>query len=98
MMLLFVFAGQMLASLSGWLNSLDWVIEANLWFDLGFNLGFGTLLIAHITFDIPYVILSVMPKLRQPRTWAPPACTPSARLCCPKSCPAWSTAPSSPLP
>ena len=65
MMLLFVFAGQMLASLSGWLNSLDWVIEANLWFDLGFNLGFGTLLIAHITFDIPYVILSVMPKLRQ---------------------------------
>jgi len=32
---------------------------------LGFNQGFGTLLIAHITFDIPYVILSVMPKLRQ---------------------------------
>ena len=32
---------------------------------LKFNLGFGTLLIAHITFDIPYVILSVMPKLRQ---------------------------------
>lgn len=30
-----------------------------------FNLGFGTLLIAHITFDIPYVILSVMPKLYQ---------------------------------
>ena len=27
--------------------------------------GFGTLLIAHITFNIPYVILSVMPKLRQ---------------------------------
>ena len=54
-----------MASLSGWLNSLDWVIDANLWFDLGFNLGFGTLLIAHITFDIPYVILSVMPKLRQ---------------------------------
>lgn len=32
---------------------------------LGFSQGFGTLLIAHITFDIPYVILSVMPKLRQ---------------------------------
>lgn len=30
-----------------------------------FKLGFGTLLIAHITFNIPYVILSVMPKLRQ---------------------------------
>ena len=28
-------------------------------------LGFGTLLIAHITFCLPYVILSVMPKLRQ---------------------------------
>ena len=28
-----------------------------------FNLGFGTLLIAHISFNIPYVILSVMPKL-----------------------------------
>ena len=65
MMLLFVFAGQALASLSGWLNNLEWVIDANLWFDLDFNLGFGTLLIAHITFDIPYVILSVMPKLRQ---------------------------------
>ncbi|MEG0755297.1 MAG: ABC transporter permease [Oscillospiraceae bacterium] len=32
---------------------------------LGFNQGFGTLLMAHITFDIPYVILSVLPKLRQ---------------------------------
>ncbi len=30
-----------------------------------FRLGFGTLLIAHITFDTPYVILSIMPKLRQ---------------------------------
>lgn len=29
------------------------------------HMGFGTLLIAHLTFDIPYVILSVMPKLRQ---------------------------------
>lgn len=27
--------------------------------------GFVTLLIAHITFDVPYVILSVMPKFRQ---------------------------------
>ncbi|NLL39377.1 MAG: ABC transporter permease [Clostridiales bacterium] len=32
---------------------------------LRFELGFGTLLIAHITFNIPYVILSVMPKLYQ---------------------------------
>ncbi len=29
------------------------------------SLGFGTLLIAHITFNIPYVILNVLPKLRQ---------------------------------
>ena len=29
------------------------------------TLGFGTILIAHITFNIPYVILSVSPKLRQ---------------------------------
>jgi len=28
-------------------------------------LGFSTMLIAHITFNIPYVILSVMPKMRQ---------------------------------
>lgn len=30
-----------------------------------FSLGFGTLLIAHITFDVPYVVLNVMPKFRQ---------------------------------
>ncbi|MFG6374012.1 MAG: ABC transporter permease [Oscillospiraceae bacterium] len=29
------------------------------------NLGFWSLLIAHITFNVPYVILSVSPKLRQ---------------------------------
>lgn len=29
------------------------------------DFGFLTLLIAHITFDIPFVILSVFPKLRQ---------------------------------
>lgn len=31
----------------------------------GISLGFKTVLIAHITFNIPYVILNVMPKLRQ---------------------------------
>lgn len=31
----------------------------------GISLGFRTILIAHITFNIPYVILSVMPKLKQ---------------------------------
>ena len=29
------------------------------------SLNFGTLLIAHVTFNLPYVILNVMPKLRQ---------------------------------
>ena len=29
------------------------------------NLGFVTVLIAHITFNIPYVILNVLPKLKQ---------------------------------
>ncbi|MDY5483889.1 MAG: extracellular solute-binding protein [Clostridium sp.] len=31
----------------------------------GISLGFKTILIAHISFNIPYVILSVMPKLKQ---------------------------------
>ncbi|MGN1418694.1 MAG: ABC transporter permease [Acutalibacteraceae bacterium] len=44
-------------------------------------LGFGTMLIAHITFNLPYVILSVMPKLRQMDPHLPEAamdlgCTP----------------------
>ena len=30
-----------------------------------FEFGFATLLIAHITFDVPYVVLNVMPKLAQ---------------------------------
>ena len=32
---------------------------------MGFRLGFGTLLLAHIAFCIPYVVLAIMPKLRQ---------------------------------
>jgi len=31
----------------------------------GISLGFKTILISHITFNIPYVLLSVMPKLKQ---------------------------------
>ncbi len=34
-------------------------------FGIKLHTGFGTLLLAHITFDVPYVILSVMPKLNQ---------------------------------
>lgn len=36
-------------------------------------LGFWTMLIAHVTFNLPYVILSVMPKLRQLDTHLPEA-------------------------
>lgn len=32
---------------------------------LGMRQGFYTMLLAHLTFDIPYVIISVLPKLRQ---------------------------------
>lgn len=32
---------------------------------LKFEFGFTTLLLAHITFNIPYVILSILPKLKQ---------------------------------
>ena len=44
-------------------------------------LGFPTMLIAHITFNLPYVILSVLPKLRQHDKFLPEAamdlgCTP----------------------
>lgn len=34
-------------------------------FGISLRTGFGTLLLAHITFDVPYVILSVMPRLNQ---------------------------------
>ncbi len=37
-------------------------------FNLNESLGFFTVLAAHITFNVPYVILSVMPKLRQTDT------------------------------
>ena len=46
---------------SVWFNSVQSVVVL----PERLTLGFGTLLIAHVTFDIPYVILSVGPKLRQ---------------------------------
>lgn len=36
----------------------------------GVSLGYKTILLAHITFNIPYVILSVMPKMKQTNTSA----------------------------
>jgi spermidine/putrescine transport system permease protein len=46
------------------------------------QLGFGTLLISHVTFNLPYVILSVSPKIRQLDKFLPEAaqdlgCTPT---------------------
>lgn len=46
---------------AAWLNGAQGFITL----PVKLHMGFGTLLIAHITFDIPYVILSIMPKLRQ---------------------------------
>ena len=40
-------------------------IALMLWFIHFMDLGFTSVLLAHITFCIPYVILSVMPKLKQ---------------------------------
>ncbi len=36
-----------------------------LFISLGLRFGYGTILLSHITFNIPYVILSVMPKMKQ---------------------------------
>ena len=46
---------------ASWINS----IQSLVYLPTRLNLGFGTLLLAHISFNIPYVILSVGPKLRQ---------------------------------
>lgn len=40
-------------------------IALMLWFVRFMPLGFGSVLLAHITFNIPYVILCVMPKIKQ---------------------------------
>lgn len=53
MMLLFLLA------VDAWNGTLGSALHIHL------NLGFWSLLIAHITFDVPYVILSVAPRLRQ---------------------------------
>ena len=60
--------------------------------------GFGTLLIAHVTFNLPYVILSVMPRFQQldkslseaaqDLGWAVLPPRPSSRLSFPRSSPA----------
>jgi len=61
MCLFFVAFFGLWGNFAAWVNSIQslFVLPERL------TLGFGTLLIAHITFNIPYVILSVGPKLRQ---------------------------------
>ncbi|MDE7054119.1 MAG: extracellular solute-binding protein, partial [Oscillospiraceae bacterium] len=44
-----------------WMNSVQGVFEL----PARLTLGFGTLLLAHVAFNIPYVILNVAPRLRQ---------------------------------
>ena len=36
-----------------------------LFISLGLKFGFGTILLSHITFNIPYVILCIMPRMKQ---------------------------------
>ena len=58
--LFFVAAFSLWGQAAAWINSsLGTHLPEKLY------LGFGTMLIAHITFNIPSVILSIMPKLRQ---------------------------------
>ena len=61
MCLFFVAFFGLWSDFSGWFNAIQGFVEL----PERLTLGFGTLLIAHITFNIPYVILSVSPKLRQ---------------------------------
>ncbi len=58
--LLFVAFFGLWGNFAAWFNSLGFFqLPARL------SMGFGTMLIAHVTFNIPYVILSIGPKLRQ---------------------------------
>ena len=60
MCLLFVAFFNYWNNFAAWFNTMQRFVELPMLY-----MGFGTLLIAHITFNIPYVILSVSPKLRQ---------------------------------
>ncbi len=78
MCLLFVAFFNGWGSFAAWFNSLGlFQLPTRL------TMGFGTLLIAHITFNIPYVILAIGPKLRlwwmPPWIWAVLGCRPSGR-------------------
>jgi len=61
MCLFFVAFFSFWSGFAGWFNGVQSVVVL----PERLTLDFGTLLIAHVTFNIPYVILSVGPKLRQ---------------------------------
>ena len=52
-------------SLFSFLNGIPAIADFLARFGIRLQLGYGTLLASHITFNIPYVILSVMPRLRK---------------------------------
>ena len=60
-----IVTGVSLMLLFGFFNVFFTWISDKAGVNIGFEFGFPTLLLAHITFNIPYVILNVMPKLRQ---------------------------------
>ena len=60
LMLLFVVGKQGLVNLNGWFAQMGWNIHVP-----EEIFGLPTLLIAHVTFCLPYVIFNVSPKLRQ---------------------------------
>jgi len=53
------------AAFAGWNGFVTWMEGAYRLTAPRLYLGFGTLLLAHVSFNIPYVILNVAPKLRQ---------------------------------
>jgi spermidine/putrescine transport system permease protein len=53
------------AVLGGWNSFVTWMENSFRLTAPRLSMGFGTLLLAHISFNIPYVILNVGPKLRQ---------------------------------
>ncbi len=61
LLLLFVAFFHGWGAIANWLNSWQSLIR----FPTRLTLGLGTLLIAHVSFNIPYVILNVSPRLRQ---------------------------------
>ena len=61
LLLLFVAFFRGWGAIAAWLNSWQSLIK----FPTRLTLGLGTLLIAHVSFNIPYVILNVAPRLRQ---------------------------------